>query len=206
LSASLSLITVSSPGDVTQDGAWLRDPSKRASVAIALNLVPFAGIAFLWFVGVIRDRIGDREDKFFATVFLGSGLLFVAMLFVAAAVGGAMIATAGLHPPGATSPSELASGREITSILLRVYALRMAGVFTLSTATILYRSRVAPRWIAVLGFAAAVVLLITVGLSPWVFLLFPAWIALVSIETLIRSFRAEARGSVLPAGGAAGPG
>ena len=51
-----------------------------------MNLIPFAGIAFLWFIGVLRDRIGEREDRFFATVFLGSGLLFVAMLFVAAAI------------------------------------------------------------------------------------------------------------------------
>ena len=48
---------------------------------MGLYLVPFAGIAFLWFIGVVRDRIGEREDKFFATVFFGSGLLFVAMLF-----------------------------------------------------------------------------------------------------------------------------
>jgi hypothetical protein len=39
-------------------------------VAIGLNLIPFAGIAFLWFIGVIRDRIGAHEDRFFATVLL----------------------------------------------------------------------------------------------------------------------------------------
>jgi len=45
----------------------------------------------LWFIGVLRDRLGEREDKFFATVFFGSGLLFLAMLFAAAAVAGALI-------------------------------------------------------------------------------------------------------------------
>jgi hypothetical protein len=70
-------------------------------VAIALNLVPFAGIAFLWFVGVLRDRIGEREDRFFATVFLGSGLLFVAMIFVSAAIAGGLIADQSTSPPGA---------------------------------------------------------------------------------------------------------
>ena len=58
--------------------------SRPTGVAIAVNLVPFAGIAFLWFIGVIRDRIGQHEDRFFATVLLGSGLIFVAMLFVSA--------------------------------------------------------------------------------------------------------------------------
>ena len=54
--------------------------------------MPFSGIAFLWFIAVVRHLIGDREDRFFATVFLGSGLLFVAMLFIAAGVGGALLA------------------------------------------------------------------------------------------------------------------
>ena len=51
-----------------------------------LYLVPFAGIMFLWFIAVIRDQLGEREDRFFATVFFGSGLLFIALLFVAGAV------------------------------------------------------------------------------------------------------------------------
>ena len=76
------------------------DQFAEAAVAIALNLVPFAGIAFLWFIGVLRDRIGEHEDRFFATVFLGSGLLFVAMIFVAAAITGAVIGDETSSPPG----------------------------------------------------------------------------------------------------------
>ena len=60
------------------------------AIALALNLVPLAGVAFLWFIGVLRDRLGQQEDRFFATVFFGSGLLFLAMLFAAAAVIGAV--------------------------------------------------------------------------------------------------------------------
>ena len=69
-------------------------------------MVPFAGIAFLWFIGVVRDRIGEREDKFFATVFLGSGLLFVAMLFAAAAVLGGLIAG---NRFGTAAPTDIAT-------------------------------------------------------------------------------------------------
>ena len=83
------LLRVSVPPHPAVPGAWLTDSRRRAAVAIALNLIPFAGIAFLWFVGVLRDRIGERVDRFFATVLLGSGLLFVAMLFVGAAVAAA---------------------------------------------------------------------------------------------------------------------
>jgi hypothetical protein len=66
--------------------------------------------------------------------------------------------------------------------------MRMAGVFTMSTATILLRTRVAPRWIALLGIPVAVVLLITLGLSAGLYLLFPAWIGLLSVYLLWRSF------------------
>ena len=70
------------PGDAEE---WLSNRSNRNSLVVALYLLPFAGIAFLWFIGVARDRIGEHEDRFFATVFLGSGLLFIAMLFASAA-------------------------------------------------------------------------------------------------------------------------
>src|SRR6516165_10479030 len=92
LAATLALIRLATPSDAGEVGAWLNDPSRKRMIVLALNLVPFAGIAFVWFIGVVRDRIGQREDRFFATVFLGSGLLFVAMLFVGAA-GGGLIAT-----------------------------------------------------------------------------------------------------------------
>lgn len=51
------------------------------------ELVTFSGIAFLWFIGVVRSNLGRLEDRFFSTVFLGGGLLFLAMMFVAVAVG-----------------------------------------------------------------------------------------------------------------------
>ena len=83
LIASLALIRISVPADPQDAGAWLSGGWR--TVSLALNLLPFAGIAFLWFIGVVRDRLGQHEDRFFATVFLGSGLLFLAMLFTSAA-------------------------------------------------------------------------------------------------------------------------
>ena len=50
-------------------------------IRLSLHLVPFA-VAFLWFIGVVRDQLGNVEDRLFSTVFLGGGLLFLAMLFV----------------------------------------------------------------------------------------------------------------------------
>jgi len=200
LGLAITLINVSAPSNPATAGDWLTDPARRAATAVALNLVPFAGIAFLWFIGVVRDRIGQREDRFFASVFLGSGLLFVAMLFVSAAVAGGLIADA-VAGSGAPGPDILALGRQLTSLLLHVYGMRMAAVFTMSTATITLRTKVVPRWIGMLGIAVAVVLLVSVGLTVWVELLFPAWILLLSIDIL----RTGLRRSRAAAGTAMGP-
>jgi hypothetical protein len=188
LIAALVLLRVSAPADPAVAGGWLSDSGKRTAVAIGLNLIPFAGIAFLWFIGVIRDRIGAHEDRFFATVFLGSGLLFVGMMFVAAAFAGGLIA--GTSAAGSPGADTLALGRNVTSILLNVYSMRMAAVFTLTTVTIARRTAIVSRWLVVAGIATAVVLLVGVGISPWVELLFPAWILAVSIEILVSGPRA----------------
>ena len=188
LITALTLLEVSVPAHPGVPGAWLTDSRRRTAVAIALNLVPFAGIAFLWFIGVLRDRIGEREDRFFATVFLGSGLLFVGMMFVAAAVGGGLIADASSgHAGGGT----LSLGRNVTSILLNVYAMRMAAVFTLTAVTIARRTAIVSRWLTVAGLVIAVLLLFGVGISAWVELLFPAWILALSVDILIAGRKAE---------------
>jgi hypothetical protein len=154
-------------------------------IVLALELVPFEGIAFLWFIGVIRDRIGQREDRFFATVFLGSGLLFIALLFVASAVTAAFLGELAARNG---SPKDVSGfGRRVGAVVLHTYAMRMAAVFTISTATIGLRTRFIPRWLAFSGYAIALVLLLAAGITPWVELIFPAWILLLSLDTLIRS-------------------
>ncbi len=189
LTSALVLLRVSVPVHPAVPGDWLTDSGRRRAVAIALNLVPFAGIAFLWFIGVLRDRIGEREDRFFATVFLGSGLLFVALIFVAAALGGGLIADVTSGPPSAAT---LALGRNVSGILVNVYAMRMAAVFTLTTVTIARRTEIVSRWLTVAGLVSALILLVGVGFSPWVELLFPAWILALSIDILVAGLRLSA--------------
>ena len=108
----LALIRVSVPEDPTAGGDWLATGLKP--VKLALELLPFSGIAFLWFIGVIRDRIGDREDRFFATVFLGSGLLFLAMLFASAAVAGGIMTMYGATPSLLLQNGVYTFGRTVT--------------------------------------------------------------------------------------------
>ncbi len=181
----LLMVREAVPADPVDGGQWLSDGARRDSVLFALGLVPFAGIAFLWFVGVLRDRIGEAEDRFFATVFLGTGLLFVGMLFVAAAVAAGLVASAEAHTNGLVSSGAWEFGRRATHEVMVIYAMRMAGVFMIATSTILMRSRLAPKWLVVSGYVVAAVLLLTVGLFAWVELLFPLWVLIVSLYVLI---------------------
>ena len=189
LITALTLLRLAAQANPAVAGIWLTDSGHRAAVAVGLNLVPFAGIAFLWFIGVLRDRIGEREDRFFATVFLGSGLLFVGMLFVAAGAAGALVASATSSAlPGSGT---LALGRNVATGLLNVYAMRMAAVFTLTTVTIARRTQIVSRWLTLAGLACALVLLAGIGITPWVELLFPFWILALSLDLLLAGHRAS---------------
>jgi hypothetical protein len=152
---------------------------------VGLYLVPFAGIAFLWFVAVIRDVVGDREDRFLATVFLGSGLLFVAMLFAAAASAGALIALIRFQGAPAPSPDSVDLARSLAYAFMYVFGVRVAAVFVLVSSTIGRRTGTMPRWLAYAGVAVALVLLFTVSYFQFTVLLFPFWVSTVSIVILI---------------------
>lgn len=182
LITALTLLRLSAPPRPGVAGTWLTDSAHRAALAVGLNLIPFAGIAFLWFIGVLRDRIGEREDRFFATVFLGSGLLFVGMLFVGAAVAGGLVASA--TSTSLPASGTLALGRNITTGLLNVYSMRMAAVFTLTTVNIARRTRIVSRWVTLTGLGCALVLLVGIGITPWAELVFPAWILALSLDVL----------------------
>ena len=169
-------------------GAWLTRPSDRRELSFALTLVPFCGIFFLWFMGAVRARVGDAEDKFFSTVFMGSGLLFVAMLFVFAAIFGALISIAGLH--NGRPPTDIWQlGRNVTFRLAAVYAVKMGAVFMIASSTIALRLRIHSRLIAGVGYAAALLLLFASSTLPWLQLVFPIWVFLVSVNILVLSYR-----------------
>ncbi len=184
LITSLVLIRLSVPDNPAQIGTWLKDSWK--SVNLALNLVPFSGIAFLWFIGVVRDRIGDYEDRLFASVFLGSGLLFLAMLFSSAAVAGGTISIYGTYSLDKLIESGIYPfGHAVTHEIMNVYAMKMAGVFMISTCTLALRTGILPRWMSILGYALAVLLLLSIGYILWVSLVFPLWVLLISVHILI---------------------
>ncbi len=184
-----SLLLVSPPQELSGQAIaeWYTNRDIHTRIIImGLYTIPFSGIAFLWFIGVIRDRIGEREDRLFATVFLGSGLLFVAMLFSAAGIVSAMVlrfdATGTM---GAIDPVQAQFMQALTAAFLYVYAARAAGVFMIVTSSITLRTRTVPKWVAVVGYIIALLLLLSIRSFHLVMFLFPAWVALLSVFLLI---------------------
>jgi hypothetical protein len=163
-----------------------------AIVVGGLYLAPFAGIMFLWFIAVIRDQLGEREDRFFATVFFGSGLIFVTLMFAATAA--SAVASVGVRYLGQAPPSAstIALFRALSYTLLFGFATRAAAVFLITMASIGLRSRVFPRWFALTGYALGLLLLVVVVLWDWIILVLPAWVAVVSLYILRRE-RARSR-------------
>jgi len=187
LIVSLALVRISVPADPQDAGAWLSGSWKN--VDLALNLLPFAGIAFLWFIGVVRDRLGQNEDRFFATVFLGSGLLFLAMLFTSAGIAGGIISLYGVTPGMLIESGMYTFGRTVTYEIMNVYTMKMAGVFMITTCTLSLRTGIVPRWMAFLGLVLALFLLLSTGSFYWAPLVFPLWVLLISVYILLANLR-----------------
>ena len=178
-----SPLTAASDAEIVR---LLRDGQDLGLLIGSLYLLPFAGIMFLWFIAVIRDQLGEREDQFFATVFFGSGLLFVASLFATAAVAGSLVVSSrylGLGPP---TSAERDLVRALSYTLAFAISTRAASVFLISLGAIALRSRAFPRWFALTGYVLGAVLLVVVAFLDWIVLVLPGWVAVVSLFILRR--------------------
>ena len=184
--AALILIRSALPEGAEPGSQWAVYGGPR--IRLAAMLAPFAGIAFLWFIGVVRDGFGRYEDKFFSTVFIGSGLLFLAMMFAYMAVGVALVHTGASPVIDATARTEVETfGQMLLLALGKTYALRMAAVFMISLATIWLKTGLMPRWLVLTTYATAVVLIIAADVSMWLTVAFPTWVLVVSLLLLSRN-------------------
>ena len=196
---SIGLMRLAIPESIIAADAseWLQNSTR--TVQFALTLVPFAGIAFLWFMGVVRSHLGQHEDQFFATIFFGSGLLFLAMIFSSAALAGGIVGGYAIAPELMTESGVIIFGRSVIYTITNVYAIRMAGVFMLSLGTLWARTRAMPRLFVILTYLLALTLLLAINLSLWAIMVFPAWVFVISVFILVRNLRshtAEAEGVV----------
>ncbi|AZQ38621.1 hypothetical protein EJ357_38510 [Streptomyces cyaneochromogenes] len=174
MAVAIVLVRTALPDGADGDEVTL-DAAQRGAVRTALELLPFAGIAFLWFMGALREQAREGEDRFVSTVFLGSGLVFVATLFGAAAAAGTVLDESQQGSP---------FGRDFAYTLLTTYAMRMAAVFVITTSTIGRRLGALPRPLVVVGYLAGLTLLVVGADVPWSELVFPAWALVVSLDIL----------------------
>ena len=180
------------PGqDATREeiNAWLSDDGADTSAVTALYLASFAVIAFLWFMAVIRRRIGDREDRFFATVFLCSGILAAALILAGSSVLAAAAHVAQGYGTNAIDFGDYAALQGIGWGLFGVHFVRIAAVFILSTSTLVLRTRALPKWLAILGYLSGIWLIVSPFSIIEQTIAFPAWVMLVSLVILIRRRR-----------------
>jgi hypothetical protein len=185
--AAFWLLWAAVPADPQEPGSWLHGNARAAGLAI--NLLPFAGIALLWFIAVLRDRLGQNEDRFFATVFLGSGLLFLGMLFTAAAIAGAILIAFAAAPEQLVNSATYHVARAFTYNIFNIYMIKMAAVFMFTTSTVAIYTGLVPRWLAVLGYLLGLLLLFGSYYIRWSFFIFPLWVFLLSICIVIGDLR-----------------
>lgn len=181
--ATIVLIRSSLPEGAEPGSQWLESGNEK--IRLAAELMPFAGISFLWFIGVIRANLGQYEDRFFATVTFGSGLLFLAMMFASAGAGAGLVAANEGDAIAGTGIGVF--GQMLVLKLSKTYAIRMAAVFMMSLATIWLRTGLMPRWLVVTSYLMAVVLLVGADTTMWLSLAFPAWVLIVSALLLVRA-------------------
>ena len=197
-STALYLIRSSLPEGARPGSQWLEAGSGR--IHLASELMPFAGICFLWFIGVIRSNLGRYEDKFFSTVTLGSGLLFLAMMFASSAVGDGLVgASHYLGEPVAGSGVGV-FGQMLLLKLSKTYALKMAAVFMMSLATIWLRTGLMPRWLTYATYLMALTLILGGESNMWLAMVFPFWVLIVSVLFLVRAGVIESHRERNPSG------
>jgi hypothetical protein len=186
----ISLLLLNSPPDPTapdsEIAAWYADPTNRASLTVGLSLAVVSAVSFLWFVAVIRRRVGDREDRFFATVFLGSGILLTGVMLVGAATLASGAVTVDLADGRVPDAGILAALTGLGTSLLLIVLLRVQAVFVVSTSTLALRSNAFNRWLSYFGYGIALVMFFMPILSEPVGLAFPVWVGILSIALLVR--------------------
>jgi len=180
----LWMVRITVPANPTT-GTWFLDPGNRRLFGFALQLMPFAGIAFLWFIGVLRNRLGKLEDQFFATVFLGSGLMFVACMFSATAIAGVFLEGVSAGNEHVVRGETYYPLQRFAQVLMNVFAIKMAAVFMFTTSTIALRTAILPRWIAISGFGFGLAMVAIIATWTWIQLIFPTWMLLVSVRILL---------------------
>jgi hypothetical protein len=184
----------STPGARASDEelvAFYGSERRRQMVLVGLYVMPFAGIAFLWFSVALRVWIRAsslRESELLSSMQFVSGILYVGLFFAAAAA--SSVTAVSLEISG--SPVDPVVARQFplfgATLLLR-FAMRMAAVFVFTTSSIGRTARVLPRWFTHVGQLVGLFLLLSATSSRALVLVFPLWLLALCTLLLGRAWR-----------------
>jgi hypothetical protein len=192
LSVIALLIVQSVPGPSSTEAEWaewIADDGNRRSLYVALSLASISAVAFLWFVAVIRRRIGDREDRFFATVFFGSSLVHISLFLVMMSIVAAPAMIWRSDTEISWDVVRLAEGMAIGILL--VAGPRIQAVFVASTSTLFLRTGAMPKWLAYLGYGLAAGMFVFPIVTRPLGLGLPAFVLVSSVTIFFSQHRIE---------------
>ncbi|HEX6286548.1 MAG TPA: hypothetical protein VFZ80_03610 [Acidimicrobiia bacterium] len=169
--------------------AFYDSDETRVILIAGLYLMPFAGIAFMWFIVMLRAwirRTASRVDDLFSSVQLVSGILYLA-LFLTAAAAISVLSAGGGSPEAAIDPSTKRQFTQMGWGLVVVFAMRMAAIFVITTTTLGRRHRFLPQWFVILGYLVGAFLLLSANTAPFLILVLPGWTLLLGLLLLARA-------------------
>jgi hypothetical protein len=167
----------------------LTDLYRRRLTLAGLYLMPFAGIAFIWFIVALRMWTSGhvrRENILLSNVQLVSGILYVGLFFAAGAAAAAAAASAEFEGAQVDSVAINELPR-YAGTLVYVFAVRMAAMFVFTTTSIARSASILPRWFVVAGYAVGLFLLLSASFSRALVLVFPAWLLVLCTILLLRA-------------------
>jgi hypothetical protein len=173
--------------------------NRRRIIAAGLYLLPFSGIAFIWFVVALRmwtSGSAKRINMLLANVQLAAGIIYVTLILSAGASYALLAATYELTDEP-MSPEIARVFPRLGSVLFLTLAMRMAAMVVFTTSGIGRSTGILPRWFGAVGIVVGITLLLSASLNPLLILVFPTWLTVLSIF-LLRRAREVPRDVVLP--------
>jgi MFS family permease len=186
------LLSTDTPDGDESDRKWIdyfADSGNRRMIIIGVFVLGFAALAFIVFLGVLRERLRDASPgaEWVSTVAFASGIAFVALLGVAGA--GLASVAAGISIADNPVPRDADLLRNVSGIgygALLVFGMVAAGLLMVTTSAAAGRAALLPRWLVVSGYVAGVIVIVG-GVLFIPMVLFVLWMLIVGIVMLTRS-------------------
>jgi hypothetical protein len=177
--------------------AFYSSSENETLVTVGLYVIPFAGIAFLWFMMALRElvaTVSPRRSDMSRGLQLASGVAFLCLVFCGTAAGGGVALLLNLSSAPAPTVDVMRSLNGVGYALVFVFGVRMAGMFAITTTSLAWAAGLLPRWLMALSYLMAAFLLINTTDQPATLLLYPAWVLLVSLAVWWRAVHHAAPG------------